>query len=202
MSITPSYLRNSFSDSGLVTDYRDWQIPLGRRFRALKIWFVLRTFGVAGLQAYIQNHIKLGELFHALILTRPDLFTVLTGPAFALTVFTVVPGSENVCNKGGSDRGKISAAAHEMISHNEALPDGEKIDAADQTLVRANSVTKEVYELVNSQAEIYLTSTTIAGHYAIRVVNASPAAEEKYLRRAFEILVDAAETVLKREKKA
>jgi aromatic-L-amino-acid decarboxylase len=50
LSIMPSYLRNEFSESGLVTDYRDWQIPLGRRFRSLKIWFVLRTYGVKGLQ--------------------------------------------------------------------------------------------------------------------------------------------------------
>jgi aromatic-L-amino-acid decarboxylase len=63
LSILPSYLRNEFSESGLVTDYRDWQIPLGRRFRSLKIWFVLRTYGINGLQAHIRKHVKLGELY-------------------------------------------------------------------------------------------------------------------------------------------
>ena len=53
LSITPSYLRNDYSDSGLVTDYRDWQIPLGRRFRSLKIWFVLRSYGVSGMVCVI-----------------------------------------------------------------------------------------------------------------------------------------------------
>jgi len=38
-----------------VVDYRDWQLPLGRRFRSLKIWFVLRLFGVSGLQAHIRK---------------------------------------------------------------------------------------------------------------------------------------------------
>src|ERR1700759_286955 len=91
LSITPSYLRNSFSDSGLVTDYRDWQIPLGRRFRSLKIWFVIRSYGIEGLQKHIRSHIELGEKFHSLILSRKDLFDVLTGPAFALTVITLKP---------------------------------------------------------------------------------------------------------------
>ncbi len=57
MSVTPEYLRNKATDSGAVIDYRDWHIPLGRRFRALKLWFVMRSFGASGLRAYIQNHL-------------------------------------------------------------------------------------------------------------------------------------------------
>ncbi|KAF2789186.1 hypothetical protein K505DRAFT_284843 [Melanomma pulvis-pyrius CBS 109.77] len=90
-SIVPSYLRNDFSESGLVTDYRDWQIPLGRRFRALKVWFVLRTYGANGLRKMIHNTIKVGEYFHSLLESRQDLFTVVTGPAFGLTTFVVNP---------------------------------------------------------------------------------------------------------------
>ncbi len=81
LSIMPSYLRNEYSESGLVTDYRDWQIPLGRRFRSLKIWFVLRTYGVNGLQAHIRNTVKLGETFAGLLATRKDLFKIMTGPS-------------------------------------------------------------------------------------------------------------------------
>lgn len=55
LSITPQYLRNKASESGLVIDYRDLQIPLGRRFRALKLWFVLRQYGVKGLQSFIRH---------------------------------------------------------------------------------------------------------------------------------------------------
>ncbi|KAH8896076.1 PLP-dependent transferase [Thozetella sp. PMI_491] len=91
LSVTPSYLRNEFSDSGLVTDYRDWQIPLGRRFRSLKVWFVLRSYGISGLQSHIRGHIRLGELFHSLVASRPDLFRVIAGPIFALTVLAVIP---------------------------------------------------------------------------------------------------------------
>ena len=57
MSINPEYLRNRASDSGDVVDYRDWEIPLGRRFRALKLWFVIRHYGTDGLRAHIRRHI-------------------------------------------------------------------------------------------------------------------------------------------------
>lgn len=61
LSVTPEYLRNTATDSGAVIDYRDWQIPLGRRFRSLKLWFVLRHYGAAGLQAHIRQHMRWAE---------------------------------------------------------------------------------------------------------------------------------------------
>ena len=59
LSILPEYLINDATRSGAVFDYRDWQVPLGRRFRALKLWFVLRYYGVEGLQYHIRRHIGL-----------------------------------------------------------------------------------------------------------------------------------------------
>jgi aromatic-L-amino-acid decarboxylase len=111
LSISPTYLRNEFSESGLVTDYRDWQIPLGRRFRSLKIWFVLRTYGVKGLQEHIRKHVKMGEVFAGLLESRKDLFNIITGPSFALTVFNVVP---KVANKEEQD--KLSRDTYELIN--------------------------------------------------------------------------------------
>ncbi len=59
LSILPEYLINDATKSGAVFDYRDWQVPLGRRFRALKLWFVLRYYGIEGLQHHIRRHIEL-----------------------------------------------------------------------------------------------------------------------------------------------
>jgi aromatic-L-amino-acid/L-tryptophan decarboxylase len=70
LSITPEYLRSAASSavpSNAVIDYRDWQIPLGRRFRALKLWMVIRHYGVSGLQSYIREHIRLAQLFESLV---------------------------------------------------------------------------------------------------------------------------------------
>jgi aromatic-L-amino-acid decarboxylase len=63
LSILPEYLRNQASESGAVIDYRDWHIQLGRRFRSLKLWFVIRHYGVEGLQHHIRQHVKLAQLF-------------------------------------------------------------------------------------------------------------------------------------------
>jgi aromatic-L-amino-acid decarboxylase len=63
LSVVPEYLRNKASETGAVIDYRDWQIPLGRRFRALKLWFVIRHYGIEGLQYHIRQHVELAQQF-------------------------------------------------------------------------------------------------------------------------------------------
>ena len=65
LSILPEYLRNRATDSGKVIDYRDWHIPLGRRFRALKLWFVIRHYGVEGLRHHLRRHVALATEFGA-----------------------------------------------------------------------------------------------------------------------------------------
>ena len=63
LSVLPEYLRNQATESGAVIDYRDWHVPLGRRFRALKLWFVIRHYGVEGLQRHIRHHVGLTREF-------------------------------------------------------------------------------------------------------------------------------------------
>jgi aromatic-L-amino-acid/L-tryptophan decarboxylase len=63
LSILPEFLRNQATESGAVIDYRDWQIPLGRRFRALKLWFVIRHYGIEGLQHHVRRHVELAQQF-------------------------------------------------------------------------------------------------------------------------------------------
>ena len=61
LSITPEYLRNAATDSGQVVDYRDWQVPLGRRMRALKLWSVIQGHGLSGLREAIREHVALAD---------------------------------------------------------------------------------------------------------------------------------------------
>jgi aromatic-L-amino-acid decarboxylase len=63
LSILPEYLRNQATESGAVIDYRDWHIQLGRRFRSLKLWFVIRHYGIEGLQHHIREHVRLAQQF-------------------------------------------------------------------------------------------------------------------------------------------
>jgi aromatic-L-amino-acid decarboxylase len=65
LSILPEYLRNQATESGTVFDYRNWQIPLGRRFRSLKLWFVIRHYGVEGLQHHVRKHVQMAQTFRS-----------------------------------------------------------------------------------------------------------------------------------------
>ncbi len=86
LSIAPEYLRNAASQSGEVIDYRDWQIPLGRRFRALKLWMVIRHYGVDGLRAYIREHVRIAGLFEEWVKGN-ERFEVVTPRTSALVCF-------------------------------------------------------------------------------------------------------------------
>jgi aromatic-L-amino-acid decarboxylase len=67
LSILPEFLRNAATESGAVVDYRDWQVPLGRRFRALKLWSVIRWYGAAGLREHIRSDVELARRFAELV---------------------------------------------------------------------------------------------------------------------------------------
>lgn len=67
LSLTPEYLRSAEHESGAVRDLRDWQVPLGRRFRSLKLWMTLRMHGAEELRRGIREHVRLGEVFETLV---------------------------------------------------------------------------------------------------------------------------------------
>jgi aromatic-L-amino-acid/L-tryptophan decarboxylase len=93
LSILPEYLRNKATESGAVIDYRDWQIPLGRRFRALKLWFVIRWYGVEGLQAHVRRGVGLARDFAAWV-KQDDRFELAIDPVLNLVCFRHRGGDE------------------------------------------------------------------------------------------------------------
>jgi aromatic-L-amino-acid decarboxylase len=86
LSVLPEYLRNAATESGAVIDYRDWHVPLGRRFRALKLWFVLRWYGAEGLRTHIRSAVRLAADFADLV-RADDRFEVVGPHPFALICF-------------------------------------------------------------------------------------------------------------------
>jgi aromatic-L-amino-acid decarboxylase len=86
LTVLPEYLRNAATESGAVVDFRDWQVPLGRRFRALKLWFVLRWYGVEGVRGHIRTGVRLAQRFAAAV-RSDDRFEVVAPHPLSLVCF-------------------------------------------------------------------------------------------------------------------
>lgn len=112
LGILPEYLRNAASATGAVIDYRDWQIPLGRRFRALKLWFVIRHYGVQGLQAHIRRHVELAQMFAGWV-RRDERFELAAPVPLNLVCFRLRNGDE--ANQALLDR--LNASGGLFLTH-------------------------------------------------------------------------------------
>ena len=93
LTILPEYLKNQASASGEVFDYRDWHVQLGRRFRALKLWFVIRHYGVEGLQHHIRLHVELAQQFAGWVAADPAFELAAPAP-LNLVCFRLKAGDE------------------------------------------------------------------------------------------------------------
>ncbi len=89
--IHPEYLKTGIDAE--VKNFRDWGIPLGRRFRALKLWFVIRSYGVQGLQKIVGEHIRLAQLFKGWV-EEHDAFELMAPVDFSLVCFRLNDGRD------------------------------------------------------------------------------------------------------------
>lgn len=112
LSILPEYLRNQATESGAVIDYRDWHIPLGRRFRALKLWFVIRHYGVEGLQHHVRRHVELAQRFADWV-RASDRFELAAPAPLNLVCFRHVGGDD--LNRRLLDR--LNQSGHLYLTH-------------------------------------------------------------------------------------
>lgn len=118
MSILPPYLRDEASETGRVIDYRDWHVPLGRRFRALKLWFVLRTYGAEGIRHHLREHVRLADGLAKRVEAHPAL--ELAAPRhFALVSFRHAAGEEATKHLGTA----INTSGHSYVTAS-TLEDG------------------------------------------------------------------------------
>jgi len=149
--ILPEYLKTR--TRGAVNDYRDWGIPLGRRFRALKLWAVIRSFGVEGLQAKIRAHMRLAKTLEAWIIAEKN-FEILAPVTLNTVCFRYLPVNiseveanrlNEKLNHSLNDTGKIYLT-HTTINGKYAL----RMVTA-QTNVREDHV-KKAWELIKTTA--------------------------------------------------
>ena len=114
LTIMPEFLKSR--EGSAVIDYRDWSVPLGRRFRALKLWFVIRSYGVARLQEMIRAHIALAEEAEARVAAAED-FEIVASRRLALFNFRYHPP--------GTDDEAVLERLNEGLLH--ALNDGGRV---------------------------------------------------------------------------
>lgn len=159
-SLVPEYLKSGEED---VTNYMDWGVQLGRRFRALKLWMVIRYFGHAGLAANIREHIRLGQLIAQKVDADPD-FERLAPTPFSTVCFRVRPHdlAERLSNAGPDEARGIEAYLDEL-------------NAA-------------VVERVNATGRAFFSHTRLNGRYTIRMAIGNIRTSEAHVTRAWELL--------------
>jgi len=145
-SVLPEYLRNKETDAGSVIDYRDWHVQLGRRFRSLKLWFVIRHYGVEGLQHHIRQHINLAQQFAGWIAEHPD-FELASPTPLNLVCFRHLAGDD--ANQQIMDR--INQGGEAYLTHTR-LDDRLTLRlCVGQTNTQARHV-EQVWQLIKEQA--------------------------------------------------
>lgn len=144
LKIEPEYLKTT---GDAVVNYSEWTIPLGRRFRALKLWFLLRSYGLEDLRGRIRNHVTwTGELCEILRAMEP--FEIVTEPILSLFTFRC-PGDDNAQQRlvdAINDDGRIyiTQGAHEgrkMIRFTVG-----QFDCTREDVMMAADVIREIWE--------------------------------------------------------
>jgi aromatic-L-amino-acid decarboxylase len=160
-SLVPEYLR---TDAGEVTDLMNYTFQLGRRFRALKLWFVFRYFGTEGIASLIRGHVALAKEFASWVDANPRMERLAPVP-FSVVCFRVLPP------------GVRSAKG----------PFDEKLEAEIERLNGA------ILQKVNAHGDIFVTHTKLKGRYCIRVAIGNLNTKVEHLRRAFDLIASTAD---------
>ena len=122
LAIRPEYLRTHAQTE--VTDYSEWSVPLGRRFRALKLWFLMRAYGLEALRMRLRNHVTWTQDIAAKLSAEPD-FEIVTDPIFSLFTFRYL--------RGGQDSDALNQSLVDAVNDDgriyitQTLVDGQKV---------------------------------------------------------------------------
>ncbi|OWM70495.1 tyrosine/DOPA decarboxylase 1-like [Punica granatum] len=183
-------LRNKPAESKKVIDYKDWQISLSRRFRALKLWLVLRSHGVANLRKYILSHVRLAKLFEELV-GEDDRFEVVCKRNFALVCFRISPSA---LGKQVLSTGYLSGDAS---IDNDNIKDGHTVEEPVTTTANINDVNKRLLEEINGTGRVFMTHAVVGGVYAIRFAVGATLVQERHVRFAWKLVQGHADAILR-----
>src|SRR5258708_8806246 len=168
LEVTPSFLRSNQGDAGIVIDYRNWQLGLGRRFRSIKLWFVLRNYGVQGFRKHIRKGVKLAQEFEWLV-RGSRLLELATPRSLGLVVFRLVlPVSEVSEPPSRETLNELNMALHQCITY--------PSDPADA---------------------LFITRTELNGDVCLRMAIGAERTTEMHVRKAMDTLERVGDNILK-----
>ena len=167
-ALTPEYLQTP--EAGAVRNLMDTGVQLGRRFRSLKLWAVLRHFGAAGIRDRLAEHMRLARLFAGWVDRSPHFERVAPVP-FSVVCFRALPAA----GAGGAGAGGEAGAGADDGGRE---ADREAADALNERLLDA----------VNATGEVLLSHTRLHGRFVIRLAVGHVRTEERHVRRAWELL--------------
>lgn len=159
-SLVPEYLKTSEDE---VTNYMDWGVQLGRRFRALKLWMIIRYFGHTGLAARIHEHIRLGQLIADQVDDDPDFERLAPAP-FSTICFRARP--------------------RDLAERLETADP----DAAEQIERYLDELNAAIIDAVNETGDAFFSHTKLNGHYTIRMAIGNIRSDEVHVTRAWELV--------------
>ena len=172
-SLTPDYLRTP--EAGAVQNLMDTGVQLGRRFRSLKLWAVLRHFGSDGIRDRLAEHMRLARLFAGWVDESRD-FERLAPVPFSVVCFRAAP--DGAARQGAGPEGASTGSAADDGAAGVAGAAGARLDAVNERLLEA----------VNATGEVFLSHTRLRGRFAIRLAIGHIRTEERHVRRAWELL--------------
>ncbi|KAK7412801.1 hypothetical protein VNO78_04437 [Psophocarpus tetragonolobus] len=165
------YLENNASDLKQVVDYKDWQITLSRRFRALKVWLVLRSYGVANLRDFLRSHVEMAKNFEELV-RKDKRFEIFVPRNVAVVCFRLLPSAVAKIGNGRVQDGHVT------------------------TEDVANEINRKLLDSINGSGTVYMTHATVGGVFVIRCAIGATLTEKTHVIMAWKVVQEHADAIL------
>ncbi|KAF4361260.1 hypothetical protein F8388_001149 [Cannabis sativa] len=187
LSTDPEYLKNKATESKQVVDYKDWQLALSRRFRSLKLWLVLRSYGVEKLRGFLRSHVKMAKVFQGFV-EADNRFEVVVPRNFANVCFRISPSAVM------SSSTKISNGVilGEITNSNDISSPRTKITK----MGLVNEVNQKLMESINGSGGIYMTHSIVGGIYLLRFAVGATLTQESHVIEAWNVVKQHAHAIL------
>ncbi|KAG2684685.1 hypothetical protein I3760_10G086700 [Carya illinoinensis] len=198
LSTNPEYLKNKATDSRQVVDYKDWQLTLSRRFRSLKLWFVLRSYGVAKLRDFLRSHVNMAKLFEGFV-TSDKRFEIVVPRSFAVVCFRVLsPGMGKGYTNGTTTNGHTNGYTNGVNGHVNGHANGKGDDHDHNYMKEAstNELNRKLLESINKSGLVFMTHSIVGGVYVIRFAVGATLVEEKHVITAWKVVQEHANAIL------